>query len=406
LSAVDTGIRKTTSFLLLLSLTHGMVDLSSGAIVGLLPALAQRFSLSYTMVGTIMLVSSLTSSFTQPFFGLLSDRSSKRWLLPVSLLLSGLGIAAVGYMPTYWLMLAAVVLSALGTATFHPEGAHAAGHLAAGRKARALSIYSVGGNIGYSLAPIYTGLLLMLGSGTTGLGWALVLPALLAAFIFRRLPRWEQLEATYSTTRHIRTEDLPANNWTGAALLTLLVIVRSMINTGMTTYVPFFWTDVLGHGHATAKYVQVMYMAAGVFGTLFGAPLSDRIGTKQLLAGSFALLLPLQILLPFLDGWLMLAALFTTGFVVVTTFTTTLVMIQEYMPRRVGLASGLNLGLGFGMGGVGAQLLGVVSDHWGVTAAMYAIAALVPFALLLAFTLPKGEDQARIGRVQEGIRQA
>lgn len=388
LATTEKGARSTLGFLLILSLAHALVDLASGSVVALLPTLENQFALSYTMVGTIMLVSSLTSSFTQPIFGIISDRSAKRWLLPVSLLLGGLGIAAVGVMPTYGLVLVAVIFSALGTASFHPEGAHAAGQLGGGRRARALAIYSVGGNIGFALAPLYTGALLSLGAGIRGLGWAIIPPVLLALWIFRLLPQWQQVEAEYATARKARAEDLPPNNWAGAAVLTLLVIVRSMINIGVTTYVPFFWTDVLGHPVASAKYVQVMYMMAGVFGTLLGAPLADRIGTKRMLVGSFALLLPLQALLPVLDGWALLVILFGTGFVVVSTFTTTLLMTQEYMPRSVGLASGLNLGLAFGMGGVGAQLLGVVSDHWGVTAAMWSIAGLVPVSLLLAAVLP------------------
>lgn len=386
--ATDTAGRNTLGFLLILSLAHGVVDLSSGAVVALLPTLEKQFSLSYTMVGTIMLVSSLTSSFTQPLFGVISDRANKRWLLPVSLLLGGIGIAAVGYMPSYVLVLVAVVFSALGTAAFHPEGAHAAGHLAAGRRARAMAIYSVGGNIGFALAPIYSGALLTLAAGAKGMAWAIVPPVLLALWLWRLLPRWQAMEAEHSATRKMRTEDLPPNNWVGASLLTLLVIVRQMINIGVVTYVPFFWTDVLGHSDATAKYVQVMYMMAGVFGTLFGAPLADKVGTKRMLVASFAVLLPLQAALPFLDGWALLVMLFAAGFVVVSTFTTTLVMTQEYMPRSVGLASGLNLGLAFGMGGVGAQLLGVVADHWDVTAAMHVVSALVPITLLLALILP------------------
>ncbi len=393
MATLDTTVeRRTFGFLLILSLAHAVVDLASGAVVALLPQLQEQFALSYTMVGTIMLCSSLTSSLTQPLFGIISDRAERRWLLPVSLLLGGAGIAAVGYMPNYYLILVAVIISALGTASFHPEGAHAAGHLAAGRRARAMAIYSVGGNIGFALAPIYTGALLSLGTGARGMTWALVLPTLLALWIWRLLPQWQSLEAETSVARKVRPEELPPNNWLGAILLTALVIVRQIINLGVVTYVPFFWMDVLGHSQETARYVQVMYMMAGVFGTLLGAPLADKVGTKRILIASFAVLLPLQLALPFLDGWLLLLTLFAAGFVVVSTFTTTLVMTQEYMPRSVGLASGINLGLAFGMGGVGAQVLGVVADHWGLTATLWAVAALVPVTLLLSLILPPVRD--------------
>lgn len=380
--------RGTLWFLVLLSLLHGVIDLTSGALIVLLPPLREQYSLSYAMVGNIMLFSSLTSSFTQPFFGLLSDRSEKRWLLMASLLLSGLGFAVIGWMPSYALILVAVVIAALGSASFHPEGAHAAFHLAGERRAQAMAIYSVGGNLGYAMGPFYGMLLIALWGGPQGTIYAMILPLLLAIWMMRLLPQWQQLEQTSSPARRVRREDLPANNWRGTVTLTLLVIVRSMIHVGMVTYIGFYWIDVLGNASGTAPYVQGMYMIAGVFGTLLGAPLADRFGTKRMLIGSFVLLLPLQILLPFLSGWVLLVTLFAAGFVVVSTFAITLVMTQEYMPRALGFASGINLGLAFGMGGVGALILGIVADHWGVVTSLFTVAAMVPITIALALLLP------------------
>lgn len=380
-------------FLLLLSLAHGVVDLASGAIIGLLPTLREHFALSYTLVGTITLFSNLTSSFTQPIFGVLSDRSSQRWLLPFSLMAGGVGLAIIGYMPVYSLMLVAVVICALGTAAFHPEGANAAGRLAADRQATGIAIYSVGGNIGFALSPLYTALLLKIG-GARGTVWGLVLPLALAAFIYRLLPKWEAFEQHLRASRAGHYAEPGPTNWSGTVLLTLLVIVRSVINIGIVTYIPFYWIDVLKNPSASASYVQVMYMMAGVFGTLLGAPLADRLGTKRTLMLSFTLLVPLQVALPFLAGWPLLICLFLAGFVVVSTFTTTLVMTQQYMPRSPGLASGLNLGLAFGMGGVGTLLLGMVADRWGVVTVLGAVAALVPVALALAAILPPDRPAA------------
>lgn len=386
--------RRTFGFLLLLSLTHGVVDLSGGAVVALLPTLREQFALSYTMIGTIMLFSSLTSSVTQPIFGWISDRSERRWLLPASLLFGGVGLALTGFMPTYGLLLLFIVLNSLGTAAFHPEGAHAAYHLAGGRRARAMAIYSVGGNLGFALGPIYARLLLGLGEGARGTAWALVLPGLLALWLFRLLPIWQRLEVESSPTRAVRPEELPPNNWRGAVVLTLLVIIRSVINMGVVAFIPFFWIDVLGQPESRAWLVQMLYLIAGVGGTLIGSPLADRFGTRKMLIASFAILLPLQAALPHLRGGLLLAGLFAAGFVVVSTFAVTLVMTQQYMPRNLGLASGVNLGLAFGMGGVGALLLGMISDRWGVVTGLEVVAALVVPALLLAIALPPAERPA------------
>jgi len=278
------------------------------------------------------------------------------------------------------------VISALGNAAFHPEGAHAAHNLAGDRRALGMAIYSVGGNLGYALGPAFAAGLLA-AFGLRGTGLAALLPVLLAAVLVRLLPRWRAHEQ--EAVARSREEAEPGEtNWRGTVLITLVVILRSVIHLGMTTYVPFFWIDVLGNDRATAGLVQMTYLLAGVLGTLLGAPLADRFGTKPVLVASFGLLLPLQAILSSLEGWPLLLCLFGAGFLVVSTFTTTLVMTQEYMPRSLGLASGLNLGLAFGMGGVGTSVLGVVADHFGVLVVMRSIAALVVPALLLTLVLP------------------
>jgi len=370
----------------MLSLTHGVIDLTNGAIIALLPALRETYSLSYGMVSLIPLFANLTSSFTQPVFGIISDRSEMRWLLPLSTALAGLGLVAVGFATSYWLTLAAVAISALGSAAFHPEGAHSAHNLAGGRRALAMAIYNVGGNLGYALGPAFAAGLIA-AFGLRGTAWAALLPVLLAACLLGMLPRWRAHEQE-GATRKVAQSEPAATNWRGTVLITLVVILRSIIHLGMTTYLPFFWIDVLGNDPATASLVQMTYLLAGVLGTLLGAPLADRFGTKPVLVTSFALLLPLQAILSFLRGWPLLIVLFGAGFLVVSTFTTTLVMTQDYMPRSLGLASGLNLGLAFGMGGLGASILGVVADHFGVTVVMRIIASLVLPALLLTLVLP------------------
>jgi Major Facilitator Superfamily. len=386
LNPVAAAGRPALAFLFVLSLTHGVVDLTSGAIIALLPAMREAYSLSYAMVSLIPLFANLTSTFTQPIFGIISDRSEMHWLLPLSVTLGGLGLAVVGFLSNYWLVLAAVVVSALGSAAFHPEGAHAAHNLAGGRRALAMAIYNVGGNLGYALGPAFATALIA-AFGLRGTWGAAVLPLSLAVWLLWLLPRWRAHEQEAAARRNGQAAP-GETNWRGTVLITLVVILRSVIHLGMTTFVPFFWIDVLGYNPDTAGLVQMIYLLAGVLGTLLGAPLADRFGTKPVLIASFALLLPLQAILSFLRGWPLLIGLFGAGFLVVSTFTTTLVMTQDYMPRSLGLASGLNLGLAFGMGGVGNSILGVVADHFGVLVVMRVIALLVVPALLLTLVLP------------------
>ena len=376
-------------FLLLLSLSHGVVDVSNGSVVALLPTLRDHFSLSYTLIGNIILIAQLTSSFTQPFFGLLSDRSSQRWLLLVSPLVAGVGVALMGFAANYWLLLGAVVFSSLGVAAFHPEGAHAAHQLAGERRVMAMSIYGVGGNIGYAMAPIYIGLLLAVAGGIHGTAWAVVIPLALSVVLLRLLPKLTSAEANLSAHAAGRRAQLPAaTDWRGLSLITIFTMLRSVIQFGIITYVPFYWIDVLGHNKSTGPYVLFMYLLAGVAGTLLGAPLADRIGTKRLVVVSFTALLGFQVLILFTRGWLLLVALFCAGFLVVATAIVTLVMSQDYAPRQLGLASGLNLGLAFGSGGLATVFLGMLADRHGIIAVLWAIAAITPLALLFAAILP------------------
>lgn len=380
--------RRATGFLLLLSIAHGVIDMGQGTLYALLPLLREEFNLSYTAVGTILLCSQLTSSVAQPIFGVVSDRAGGRWLVPASLFVGGLGLASLGYMPSYVLVLLGVVMASLGVAAFHPEGAHAAHLLAGARQNRAMGIYSVGGNLGNAVGPVYAGMLVALAGGLRGTGLALLIPGGLALLIWRLLPAWHAQEAQVQRAYSHRTGPTGENNWGGASMVTLLVVLRSMIHMGVVSYIPFYWIDILGHSKQSAVWVQLMYLMAGAAGTLWGAPLADKIGTKRVVVASFVLLLPVQIFMPKLAGLPLLIALSVAGFLVVSTFTTTLVMTQEYMPKSLGLASGLNLGLGFGMGGVGAWLLGMIADRWGIQAGFWSIAALVVPSIVVAVLLP------------------
>jgi len=384
--------RRTFWFLILLSLAHAMIDINAGALYAFFPTLREQFGLSYTMIGAISMVSSLTSAFAQPFFGWVSDRSTQRWLVPFSLALSGFSIFLIAFMPTFVWVLVAVFIGSVGSAAFHPEGAHSAHNLGGERKAWAMGIYSVGGNIGFAIGPMYGSALLLLGAGLHGAAWGVVLPLILAILVYRLLPRWQSLERETALATPVKTTD-SKTNWRGMTLLTLVVIFRSVIHVGIITYLPFYWIDVLGQPSATAPYVQLTYLISGVVGTMVGAKAADRYGTRRTLRASWLLLLPLQFMVPFLSGWLLLVVIFCCGFLLVSTFITTLLMTLEYMPGNLGLASGINLGLAFGMGGVGALLLGIPADRWGVVTTLWIVATMVPIALIISWTLPATDSE-------------
>jgi FSR family fosmidomycin resistance protein-like MFS transporter len=386
-AAARVGARPNTRVLGLLALGHLVVDMNQGALAPLLPFLKGAFGLSYAASGAILLVSSMTSSIVQPVFGYLADRATRRWLLPWAVLLSATGVALAGVVSSYWGLLALVLVSGLGVAAYHPEGYRTANQVAGDRKATGLSIFSIGGNIGIALGPPavsylvprfgLTGTLGLLGPGVLVAALlATVLPTLIAEPAPTASPR-----AVTGGARDMRV---------AMALLIGVVTVRSWTQLGLVTYVPFLYVDVLGKDPRLIGPLLFLFLGAGVLGTLAGGPIADRWGPRRYIVASFLLSPPL--IAAFLwrpGGWFAAAALAAAGFVLVSSFSVTVALGQAYLPRHLGMAAGLIVGLAIGTGGVGVTLLGWIADHWGLYAALNLTAALPLAGLVAALCLPE-----------------
>ncbi|HHX88030.1 MAG TPA: MFS transporter, partial [Firmicutes bacterium] len=335
----------------------------------------------------------------QPIFGLYSDRSSLPWLMPLGIGLATVGVSLAGVMPHYYLVIAAVFISGLGVAAYHPEGTKTA-HFAAGdRRSSAMSVYSVGGNLGFGLGPILGALFL----GTWGLtgSLAFLAPGLATtvAFYFL-LPKISAAtgrarEDWYSSKELARENgaEKPAWSW-GLAVLIVMVIFRSWIQYGLVSYLPFYYTDYLGGEKHIAVALVSVFLISGAVGTLIGGPLADRFGTKKHICISMALMFPLLCLLLKTSG--SAAALVVTslaGMVLISTFSPTVVMGQQYLPHHIGLASGLLIGFAVGMGGLGVPVLGVFADKFGVDLVLKILAALPLAGLLMALFLPRPPEE-------------
>jgi len=371
----------------LLALGHLVVDMNQGSLAPLLPFLKAAFGLSYAASGAILLVASMTSSVVQPVFGYLADRATRRWLLPWAVLLSATGVALAGLAPSYWGLLALVVVSGLGVAAYHPEGYRTAHQVAGDRKATGLSLFSIGGNIGIALGPpAVTFLVPRFGlPGTLGL----LGPGLLVAFLLVTVLPALITTPTKGTTARPAREG--GRDMRGAmALLIGVVTVRSWTQLGLVTYAPFLYVDLLGQDPRVVGALLFLFLGAGAVGTLAGGPIADRWGSRRYIVASLLLSTPLiAVFLWRPGGWLAAAALAATGFVLVSSFSITVALGQAYLPRRLGLAAGLIVGLAIGTGGIGVTILGWVADHWGLYAALHLIAVLPVAGLAVALCLPE-----------------
>jgi FSR family fosmidomycin resistance protein-like MFS transporter len=365
-----------------LSSGHLATDFANGALPALLPFLVDRFDLSYTLAAVVMLVWAISSSVVQPLFGLWSDRRGAVWLLPVGLAAGGIGIGLAAAAPAYSLVLLFVVISGLGTAAYHPEGSKFAAYASGDRRASGMSLFSIGGNLGYALGPIVA-TALVVAFGLTG-GLLLALPCLVVAgALLLLLPFLNSFAPERGSGPLWSGEDRPR----AIALLLAVIATRNVGWFALVTFVPLYEVS-LGHSEAHGNRLLSLMLLAGGIGTLFAGPLADRVGRRPVLLGSLLMTGPLILVYLVVGGAAGAVALALIGACVIGSFGVTMVMGQEYLPRHIGMASGLTVGFGIGIGGVGAVVVGALADRIDLDSALY-VAAAMPFAALaLAVFLP------------------
>jgi MFS transporter, FSR family, fosmidomycin resistance protein len=373
-----------------LSTGHGAVDFSGGALPALLPFLVDKFDLSYTLAAVVILASALSGSLIQPVFGLWSDRRGAVWLLPAGVLIGGLGIALAAASPSYWLVVLFVILSGLGTAAYHPEGSKFAAYVSGRRRASGMSLFSIGGNLGYGLGAVAT-TPIVIALGLKG-GLLLVIPALLiAALIFVATPYL----LAFVPDRESREAGVGQTQPRALVLLLGVVAFRSLAWFGLVTFVPL-WEVSLGHSKSYGNHVLSLMLLVGGIGTLAAGPLADRIGLRTVLLGTNAVSGPLILVFVLVGGIPGAIALAGVGAAVIGSFGITMVMSQEYLPRQIGLASGLSIGFSIGLGGVAAVILGAVADSVDLRTSFYVCAAAPVVATALTMLLPRAGVRRRL----------
>ena len=365
--------------LLIISVGHMSCDINRGALPPLLPYLAAMYGFNYQTAGGLMFAYAVLSSIIQPFFGLMADRCSRPWFVPLGVLLAGLGVGLSGYLQNYWAIFIGLMISGVGAALFHPEGARYANRISGNHKGMGLSIFSVGGNSGFVLGP----LVVTLSTAAFGLHGtaAFTLLAVVMACVLMRLLVFGPSATRSGAVIRSAEEQQGVNNWRAFGVLMVAIMVRSILFLSMNSYIPFYWVDVFGTSKGVASLVLAFFCGVGVTFNVLGGILADRIGFSRVVRLSYCLSIPSMAVFPFLTSpWLAGVVLVPVAIGLFAPFSSLVVLGQKYLARNVGFASGMTLGVAMTAGGIMTPVLGRVADLYGGLPS--ALMCLIPVALL------------------------
>ncbi|MFJ7898112.1 MFS transporter [Streptomyces anthocyanicus] len=367
--------------LVLLSFGHACVDVYQGSVAALVPYFVSERAYGYAAASGVVLAASLLSSLVQPLFGALTDRRALPWLLPLSTLTAGAGVALGGVTDSYPLTLAAVAAGGVGIAAYHPEAARAA-RAAAGGSHTAMGWFSLGGNVGFALAPPLVWA--VVGGGGLGASWLLALPAVAGAVLCGVAVRsaGAARAAGGRTTVAAGSDD-----WTSFLRLTGAVVCRSVVFAGLSTFVALYVRERVGGGSAAGTAALFVLYLGGAVGTVAGGRLADRYGRLRVVRRSYVLTVLAVagvVLVPGPPVYLFVA-LTSAGLYV--PFSLHITLGQDYLPRRVGTASGVTLGLAVSVGGLAAPALGALADASSLGTALLPLVALPAVGRLLLYGL-------------------
>jgi len=383
---------------------HAFNDMNQSIVPAILPFLIAQRHLSYAAAASLVLSLTIASSVIQPLFGYITDKRSIPWLIPAALLCGMSGTVLLGLAPSYVFLLCATLVAGVGSAAFHPEAARAANALSGSQRATGMGFFGLGGNIGFAAGPILvTPAILAIGLHGTGL---IMIPGVLYALFFA-LFEMRRFAAKREAPKKFASASERGDRWGPFALLTTTIVMRSVVFFGVMTFTPLFCIAILGATKAQANAVLAMTLIAAATGVITGGRLGDRVDRRKLIMISMAAAAILSVCIALAAGahasLVEIALLFIVlGFLMQLSQSVTIVLGQDYLPTRIGTASGVTLGLAISMGGFAMPFLGRLGDMHGLTPVLYAIGVFALAALIAATFLPpvsKTKDDHRSASV-------
>ena len=386
--------RTVYSVLGAISFSHLLNDMIQSLILAIYPMFKDNFSLSFGQIGLITLTYQITASLLQPLVGIYTDRHPKPYSLPVGMGFTLAGLLLMSVAPSFPMLLVAAALVGCGSSVFHPESSRVARMASGGQHGLAQSVFQVGGNLGSACGPLLAAFV-VLPYGQSSVAWFSVV-ALLGMFVLFNVGHWYKAHGITRLEHAARTRAIEASprRVAGAiAVLLALIFSKYFYLASITSYYTFY---LIGHFHQSVRSAQLhlfVFLAAAAVGGFVGGPIGDRIGSKKIIWVSILGVLPFTLLLPHAN--LLWTSVLTVpiGLIIASAFPAIVVYAQDLLPGRTGAVAGLFFGLAFGMGSVGAAVLGRIADHFGIDA-VYQICAFLPLIGLLAGLLPDVKHRA------------
>jgi FSR family fosmidomycin resistance protein-like MFS transporter len=367
---------------------HLLNDMMQSLLLAIYPTLKAQFHLNFAQIGLVTLAFQCTASLLQPVVGYFSDLKPMPYSLVVGMVFTLAGLLVLAMAGSYPVLLMAAVLIGLGSAVFHPESSRVARMASGGRYGLAQSVFQVGGNSGQALSPL-TAALLVATYGQRSIIWYAGL-ALLGIVILFQIGTWYKHHGLARIKSHQAVKDsgLPkAKVRVALAVLLALVFSKFFYLASISSYYTFYLIHTFGVSVQNAQVHLFFFLGAVAVGTLVGGPLGDKIGRKYVIWFSILGMLPFTLMLPYANlFWTGILSVFI-GMIVASAFPAIVVYAQELLPGRVGMVSGLFFGFSFGMGGIGAAILGALADATSITF-VYKVCAFLPVIGLLTVFLP------------------
>jgi MFS transporter, FSR family, fosmidomycin resistance protein len=378
-----------------ISFSHFLNDMMQSLIVAIYPLLKGEFHLSFVKVGVITLTYQICASLLQPLIGVYTDKHPQPYSLSVGMGFTLIGIATLAFASNYASVLAAAALIGTGSAIFHPESSRIARLASGGRHGLAQSIFQVGGNAGSAMGPLLAAWIII-PHGQSSLAW-FTLAALLAIAVLANVGGWYKRQhldrSGGSKSRPAVSSPVSARRvaWS-IGILVVLIFSKYFYIASITSYYSFYLIAKFHLSIQSAQFHLFIFLLAMALGTLFGGPIGDRIGRKRVIWASILGVAPFTIALPFVDlTWTSILS-FVIGLILSSAFSAIVVFAQELMPGKVGAVSGLFFGFAFGIGGIGAAVLGGLADQHGIEF-VYRICAYLPLLGMVAAFLPDLEHR-------------